>query len=194
MPLVLLLAPPQRQHNRQCVDSPIPCEKNLLIYYKEDISAVAVVLVTQSCPTLCNSTDCSPPGSSVHGILQARILEWIAISFSRGSSQPSDQTQISCIAGRFFTVWAIARKIYLFCSVQFTHSVVSDSVRPNGLQQARFPSPSNSQSLLKLMPIEVVMPSNHLILCHPPLFPPSMFPSIRVFSNESVLSSKWPKY
>jgi len=47
--------------------------------------------------------DCSPPGSSVHGISQARILEWIAISFSRGSSRPRDQTCISCLAGRFFT-------------------------------------------------------------------------------------------
>ena len=59
----------------------------------------------QSCPTLCDPTDCSSPGSSVHGILQARILEWVAIPFSRGSSQPRDQTQASCIAGRFFIVW-----------------------------------------------------------------------------------------
>ena len=49
--------------------------------------------------------DCSPPGSSVQGILQARILEWIAVSFSRGSSQPRDWTPVSCIAGRFLTVW-----------------------------------------------------------------------------------------
>ena len=61
------------------------------------------VLVAQSCPTLCYSMDCSPPGSSVHGILQARILEWVAITFSRGSSWPRDWTQASCIAGRFFT-------------------------------------------------------------------------------------------
>ena len=50
--------------------------------------------------------DCSPPGSSVHGILQARILEWVAIPFSRGSSRPRDQTQVSCTAGGLFTVWA----------------------------------------------------------------------------------------
>ena len=62
------------------------------------------VLVPQSCPTLCNPTDCSPPGSSVHGIFQARGLEWVAISFSRGSFQPRDQTQVSCIVSRFFTV------------------------------------------------------------------------------------------
>ena len=57
----------------------------------------------QLCLTFCNSTDHSPKGSSVHGILQARILEWVAISFSRVSSQPKDQTCISCNAGRFFT-------------------------------------------------------------------------------------------
>ena len=51
----------------------------------------------------CDPMDCSPPGSSVHGILQARILEWVAIPFSRGSSKPRDRTQVSCIAGRFFT-------------------------------------------------------------------------------------------
>ena len=50
--------------------------------------------------------DCSPPGSSVHGISQARILEWVAMSYSRESSWPRDQTQISCIVGRFFTIWA----------------------------------------------------------------------------------------
>ena len=64
------------------------------------------VLVTQSCPTLRDPMDCSLPGSSVHGILQARILEWIAIPFSRGSSRPSNWTYISCIAGRFFTIYA----------------------------------------------------------------------------------------
>ena len=56
--------------------------------------------------SLCNPMDCGPPGSSVHGILQARMLEWVAILFSRGSYQPRDQTQVSCIAGSFFTIWA----------------------------------------------------------------------------------------
>ena len=65
------------------------------------------VLVTQSCPTLCDPMDCSSPGSFVCGILQARILEWVAISFSRGSSEPRDQTQVSCIVGEFLTIWAI---------------------------------------------------------------------------------------
>ena len=58
----------------------------------------------QLCPALCDPRDCSPPGSSVHGILQARILEWIAMPSSRGSSQPRDQIRISYIAGGFFTI------------------------------------------------------------------------------------------
>ena len=62
------------------------------------------VKVTQSCLTLCDPMDCSTPGSSVHVILQARILEWVAILFSRGSSQPRNRTPVSCIAGRFFTI------------------------------------------------------------------------------------------
>ena len=70
------------------------------------------VLVTRSCLTLCDPMDHSLPVSSVHGILQARILEWVAIAFSRGSSWPRDQTQVSCIAGRFFTIWA-ARERHL---------------------------------------------------------------------------------
>ena len=61
---------------------------------------------TQLCPTLCDPMNCSLPGSPVHGILQARMLEWVAISFSRRSSRPRDQTLVSCFAGRFFTIWA----------------------------------------------------------------------------------------
>ena len=63
-------------------------------------------LVSKSCPTLCNTMDCSPPGSSVQGISQVRLLEWVAISFSRGSFLPRDWTQVSGIAGRVFTDWA----------------------------------------------------------------------------------------
>ena len=78
-------------------------------------------------------------------------------------------------------------------SVQFSGSVVSDSLQPHGQQHATPPCPSpNSWSLLKLMSIESVMPSNHLILCHPILLLPSIFPSIRVFSNESALPIRWP--
>ena len=62
--------------------------------------------VVQSCPALCDPMDCSLSGSSLHGIFQARILEWVAISFSRRSSQPRDRTQVSRIVGKRFTVWA----------------------------------------------------------------------------------------
>ena len=78
------------------------------------------VWVTQSCLTLCdpkNPMDHSLPGSSVHGILQSRILKWIAIPFSRESSHPRDRTQVCCIAGKFFIIWATREAhldIYLF--------------------------------------------------------------------------------
>ena len=82
-----------------------------------------------------------------------------------------------------------------FSSVQFSCSVMSHSLRPHGLQHARASlSITNSQSLLKLMSIESVMLSNHVNLCHPLLLPPSIFPSVRVFSNESALHIRWPKY
>ena len=64
------------------------------------------VLAAQSCPTLCDPMDYIPPGSSVHIILQTRILEWVAIPFSRGSALPRDGIQVSHIAGRIFIVWA----------------------------------------------------------------------------------------
>ena len=67
--------------------------------------------VAQSYPTLCDPTDCSLLGFSAHGILQARILEWIAITFPRRSSQPSDQTLVSCISGRFFTIWGTGKSL-----------------------------------------------------------------------------------
>ena len=82
--------------------------------------------------------------------------------------------------------------MFLSSSVQFSCSVVSDSLRTHGRQTS--PSITNSKSLVKLMYIKSVMPSNHLILCHPLLLLLSIFPSIRVFSNESVLHIRWPKY
>ena len=87
-------------------------------------------------------------------------------------------------------------RIPLLCSsVQFSRSVVSDSLQSHGLQHSRPPwSITTSQSLLKLMSFELVMPSNHFILCRPLLLLPSIFPRIRVFSNESVLCIRWPKY
>ena len=77
-----------------------------LMCLQEVNSNKSVVLVAQSCPTLCDPMDCSPPGSSVLGILQVRILEWVVISSSRGSSQSRDQTRVSNTAGELFTFWA----------------------------------------------------------------------------------------
>ena len=85
-------------------------------------------LIAQLCPTLCDPMDYSPPGSSVHRVLQARILEWIAMLSPRGSSQPRDWTQVSCLAGRFFTVWATIiqfHSIILGCSVP-SAALISD--------------------------------------------------------------------
>ena len=90
--------------------------------------------------------------------------------------------------------------IYLQClepnllSVQFSCSVMSNTVTPWTAVHHASLSITNSWSLLKLMSIELVLPSNHLILCHPLLLPPSIFPIIRVFSNESVLRIRWSKY
>ena len=72
----------------------------LLLWYTHFYNCV---LVAQLCPALCDPKDCSLPGFSVYGTFQARTLEWVAISLSRGPPQPRDQTQVSCMAGRFFT-------------------------------------------------------------------------------------------
>ena len=111
--------------------------------------------------------DCSSPDSSVHGLFQVRTLEWIAISFYRELHWFSSVQSLSRIR-LFATPWIAARQASL--------------------------SITNSWSLHKPMSIESVMPSNHLILCHPLLLLPSIFPSIRVFSNESALRIRWPMY
>ena len=95
--------------------------------------------------------------------------------------------------------WSILKlgKFYLlqFSSVQLSRSVVSDSLWPHGLQHARLPCPSPTpRAYSNSTSVELVMPSNHLILCHPLVLLPSIFPSIRVFSNELVLYIRWPKY
>ena len=77
------------------------------------------VKVTQSCLTLCDPMDCSLPDSSVHGIIQARILQWVPVLFSRGCSWPRNWTRVYCIRGRFFTTWATreAVRVHQFSSV-----------------------------------------------------------------------------
>ena len=116
---------------------------------------------------------------TVHGILQARILAWVAFPFSRVSSQPRDRTQVSRIAGGFFTSWATSSvhslsHVQLFATPWIVACQASLSI-------------TISQSSLKLTSIESVVPSSHLILCHPLFLLPPTPPSIRGFSNESTL-------
>ena len=88
-------------------------------YFYNPLRIVHRCAISQHCPTLCNPVDCSPPGSSVHGILQTRTLEWVAIPFSRGSSQPRDQTCfsfISCFGRWILYLWA-TRGYIIHCSM-----------------------------------------------------------------------------
>ena len=163
----------------------------------------------QSCPTLCD-----PMVYTVHGMLQARILEWVAFPFSRGSSQPRHRTQASRIAGRFFTSWVTRETQYKmllvvlpteFSSVfssffsllyqtkpfsQFSH--VWLFVTPwTAARQVPCPSPTPGASS-NSYPLSWWCHST-ISSCHPLLLLPSIFPS-RVFSSESVLRILWPKY
>ena len=97
--------------------------------YADDITLMAESEVTQLCPTLRDPMDCSLLGSSIRGVLQARIVEWVAMPSSRGSSQPRDWTQVSHIAGRFFTIWATreASQPPLFFSMKESESEVAQS-------------------------------------------------------------------
>ena len=124
-----------------------PSGSSSLSYYFIIFLAAAAAKLLQSCSTLCDPIDGSPPGSPVPGILQARKNTGVGV-------QSVSHAQL------FATLWTVARQASL--------------------------SITNSQSLLKLMSIKSVMPSNHLILCCPLFLPPSIFPSFRVFSNESV--------
>ena len=101
--IVLLLGLQYPQVNNYSLTNP---QRGIYKFVHTILPELIRKLVTQSCRTLCDPMDCSPPGSSVLGILQARILEWIAISLSRGSSWARNRTQVSSIAGRLFTNWA----------------------------------------------------------------------------------------
>ena len=90
---------------------------NVKLAYVQDLSKWKWKKVAQLYLTLCRPMDCNPSGSSVHGILQARILEWVAICFSRGSSWPRDWTWVSCITGRFFTNWTTREALYMFINI-----------------------------------------------------------------------------
>ena len=141
-----------------------------------------------------DSMNGSPPGSSVHG------------------DCPGKNTGMGChsLLQRMFPTHGLnpgllhcrqmlyqlsyeGSHIYI-SSIQFSHSVVCDFLRPHEPQHARPHCPSPTPRVYSLMSIELVIPSNHLILCCPLLLLPSIFPSIRIFSNESALFISWPKY
>ena len=105
---------------------------------------ICFYLVTKSCLTLCDSMDCSLPGSSVHGISQARILESVAISFFRVSSKPWDGTHVSCFAGRFFYHWARREAHTETMCVCVSHSFMSTFAALWTLKPTRLLCPWNS--------------------------------------------------
>ena len=101
-------APPSMGFSRQEYWRGVPLlSSNCFTFY--NTSSLVVSVSVAHVQLFATPMDCSPPGASVHGILQARTLEWIAIAFSRGSSQPRDWTQVCCPAGRFFTIWATGK-------------------------------------------------------------------------------------
>ena len=150
----------------------------------------------QSNMTLCDPMDCSPPVSSTHGILQEGYWNgflWPPSDLSDTGIESASPTS-PALAGRILatsTTWETPTLI--FSSVQLFSHVLHFAIPWTAASQASL-SITNSWSLLKLMSIELVMPFNHLTLCCPLLLLPSIFPSIRVFSNESVLHIRWPKY
>ena len=110
--------------------------------------------VAQSCPTLCDPMDCSLRGSSVHGIFQARVLEWVSISFSRGSSQPRDRTRVSCIAGADALPSELPRKSYrddhIKTLLEALGCLLAIRKTPAALIECGFPAPQDPQAPLEL--------------------------------------------
>ena len=145
------------------------------------------VLVTQSCLTLCDTMAWSLPAVFVHQILQARRLEWVAIPFFRISSQSQESNPglLDCrqVFSQLFVVMGVDQSL--------SHIWLCNPMNCNkpGFAVLHY-LPEFAQTQVHWASIQ----SNHLILCHPLLLPCSVFPSIRVFSNESVLCIRWPKY
>ena len=97
-------------------------------------------------------------------------------------------------SSRILSAWTATQSSHGHLLLLFSRSVVSNSLQPHELQHTRLHCPSSSSRICLLMSIELVMPPNHLILCYSLLLLPSIFPSIRIFSNESTLCIRWPKY
>ena len=131
--------------------------------------------VTQSFPSFCDHMDCNLPGSSVHGVFQAKILEWVAISYSRGPSRPRDGTRVSWVF--YIGRWMRYHHASLL-SLLFSHSVVSDSL---WLMDCSTPGSPVLHCLPELAQTHVHWVSDAMQLSHPlsPSPPPALFPSIR---------------
>ena len=119
---------------------------------------VLAMSVTQVCPTLCNPMEYNPPGPSILGILQARILEWVASPFCRGSSQPRDWTQVSCIAGRFFTVWATRKSN----SILFNSNRILSYSSPDAILKNSTRWQDGARWERTAMVLNLCRPGNHL--------------------------------
>ena len=167
-----------------------------------DASVCLHAKLVQSCLALCDSVDCSPPGSFVHGILQSSIQEWVAIYFSREFPSPGIEITFfmyPALTGRFLTpsvTWEAPQWILKILTREF---VVVQLISLDWLFVTSWTSPLQtslsftiSLSLLKLMSTESVMPPKHLVLCCPLLLP-LVFSTIRVFYYEAALPIRWPK-
>ena len=155
------------------------------------LSACRHAKLLHYCPTLCNPVDCSLPGLSVHGILQARILECPPPGDLPNLAIELTSLMSHALAGGFFTSSSTWETHCCCCSAAQSCPTLCD------LTDYSTPGLPVHHQLLDLAQTHVhdsVMPSNQLILCHPLLLLPSIFPSIRVFSNESALHIRWPKY
>ena len=119
---------------------------------------MSVCAVSQSCLTLCDPLAYSPPGSSVHGILQARILEWVAISFTRGSAWPRDGTHISCTGRWILNHWA-TRKAPCTASTVHKTSQSWRHVREGGIRHSYFPGDKSEALRSWLVPLQGLLPS-----------------------------------
>ena len=146
------------------------------------ISSVQFTSVTQSCPTLCNPMNRSTPGLPVHH----HLPEFTQTHVHRVSDANQPSHPLFSFSCTFLS--SIPSLLFFFItSVQFSHSVMSNSATPWITAHQASLSITSSRSSLRLKSIESVMPSSHLILCHPLLLLPPIPPSIRVFSNESTL-------
>ena len=105
-----------------------------------NVESEVKVFIAQLCPTLCDPMDCSLPAFSAHGISQSRILKWVTIPFSKGSSQPRDGTQVSCTEGRFFTIWTTRETFCIPSSVQKCTLYSVQKFHENEIYQDLLPS------------------------------------------------------